>query len=192
MKACEKIGSAEPAILSVLQLSGCQTQWIHIEELRSRQCYLTPSEYAALTSWLPATCEKEAEVSALSVAEICETHDSGGDNQLGQRHPCFVARPAPEVVCARCPPCIRGQVTSTWQHDQLVLCCSPPDCLLEMDISNISDLHLADHLCQGRAIFPYSRSDDDTLLVECLTLLRRVVTPYQSKLDFIVVRLVAS
>ena len=54
LKACEKLGSAEPAILSVPQLRGRQAQWMHIEEIRKRQCYLTPSEFATLTSWLPA------------------------------------------------------------------------------------------------------------------------------------------
>ena len=60
------------------------------------------------------------------------------------------------------------------------------------EISKISDPLLADYLCQGRAIFPYSRSEDDTLLVECLVPLRKIVAPYPLSLDYIVARQVES
>ena len=48
-----------------------------------------------------------------------------------------------------------------------------------------------EHLCQGRAVFPYPRNDDDTLLVECLMPLRTVVTPYPFKQEYIIARLIA-
>jgi hypothetical protein len=67
----------------------------------------------------------------------------------------------------QCPPCIEGQIVSTIYHDQLVLCCSLPAYLPEVDISAISDLLPADHLGQGRAVFTYPRSDDDVSVVEC-------------------------
>jgi hypothetical protein len=126
------------------------------------------------------------------VKETRETWYRGDERQLRKRRHCLATRETPDSVGARCPPCIRGQVASTWQHDQLVLRSSLPDCFSKKDISNISDLLLADHLCQGRAIFPYPRSEDDTFLVECLTLLRNIVAPYPLTLDYIVVRQVAS
>ena len=67
-----------------------------------------------------------------------------------------------------------------------------PDCVLETDISKISDPLLADYLCQGRAIFPYTCNEDDGFLVECLAPLRRIVTPYPLPLDYIVTRQVES
>ena len=67
-----------------------------------------------------------------------------------------------------------------------------PECVLETDISKISDPLLADYLCRGRAIFPYSRSEDDAFLVECLTPLRKIVIPYPLSLDYIVARQVES
>ena len=78
------------------------------------------------------------------------------------------------------------------EYDQLVLRSSLPACVSETDISKISDPLLADYLCQGRAIFPYSRSEDDAFLVECLTPLRKIVIPYPLSLDYIVARQVES
>ncbi len=37
-KACGKLGGSQPAILFPVQLRGSHTWWMHLEELRSRQC----------------------------------------------------------------------------------------------------------------------------------------------------------
>ncbi len=57
-----------------------------------------------------------------------------------------------------------------------------------MDISRISDPLLLDYLCHGRAVFPYSCNDNDTFLVECLTSLRKVVSPYPFKQEYLIAR----
>ena len=41
LKACRKLGSAKPAILGVLQLRGPQTKWLHMDELKQKQCHLS-------------------------------------------------------------------------------------------------------------------------------------------------------
>ncbi len=148
---------------------------MHIEELRKQLCYIISSEYATLNSWLPATnTVVSAPVdTAVPLGETCETGDSESERQLSKRHHCPVTRVTSGSTCELCPPCIRGQVASSWQHDQLVLRSSLPECVLETDISKISDPLLADYLCQGRAIIPYSRNEDDAFLVECLTQLRK-------------------
>jgi hypothetical protein len=45
LKACAKLGSAEPAILSVLHLCRCQAQWMHIEELRRQHLKTRTQQY---------------------------------------------------------------------------------------------------------------------------------------------------
>ena len=194
LQACAKLGSAEPAIISALHLRGCQAHWMHIEELRTRRCGITSSEYATLTSWLPAndTGAPAPVDTTVPPGETSETGGSGGEKQLSKRRHCPVPRVTPGSTCALCPPCIRGEVVSTWQYDQLVLCPSLPECVSETDISKISDPLLADYLCQGRAIFPYSCNEDDAFLVECLTPLRKIVAPYPLSLDYIVARQVES
>ena len=91
-------------------------------------------------------------------------------------------------VSAQLPPCIDGLITDTLQHNQLVLCSPPPDCLPEVDILRISDPLLLDYLCRSRAIFPYFCNDNDTFLVECLTSLRKVVFPYPYKQEYLIAR----
>lgn len=86
-------------------------------------------------------------------------------------------------------PCIGGQITDTLQHNQLVLHYSPPDCLPEMDLSNVSDPLLLDYLCDGRTVFPCPCNDNDTFMVECLTSLRKVVSPYPFKQEYLIARL---
>ena len=63
-----------------------------------------------------------------------------------------------------------------------------------MDISKISDPLLLDYLCHGRAVFPYLCNDNDNgaLMLECLTPLRQVVSPYPFKQEYVVVRLFAA
>ena len=57
-----------------------------------------------------------------------------------------------------------------------------------MNISDLSDLQLAGHLCQWRAVFPYQCCDDDVIMVECLVPLRKVATPYPFKLEYIIIQ----
>jgi hypothetical protein len=41
LKACEKLGSTEPAITSIMNFSDSQNQWLHVEALKKRKCHLT-------------------------------------------------------------------------------------------------------------------------------------------------------
>jgi hypothetical protein len=67
-------------------------------------------------------------------------------------------------------------------------------CIRDGHLQDLSDPLLADYLCQGRAIFPYSCNEDEAFLVECLTPLRKIgaVVPYPLSLDYIVARQVES
>ena len=69
LKACERLGSAEPAILSISELRGSQNQWRHLGEFTSRQCSLNHSEHTTLTSWISAAQSQVAKTSA-GVSEI--------------------------------------------------------------------------------------------------------------------------
>jgi hypothetical protein len=164
LKACGKLGGSETAILSTAQLRGGQTRWMHSEELRSRQCHLTTSEYTALTSWLPAPRESGGEESAeglgASATEAGEALITGGEggaacvDPSGRSRPPLMKTRATAADPAQCPSCIGGQVIGTPQHDQLVLRYSPPDCHPEADISNLPDPLLLDYLCHGRLSSP--------------------------------------
>ena len=202
LKACKKLGGSQPAILSPAQLRGSNTWWMHLEELRSRQCQLTIPEYTALISWLPQAAPRVHRVGdtpvalEASVPATCEVSTTRCDSRGGQ----IRLEPAPflaQTTAAdpvQCPPCIRGHIIGTLQHDQLLLSSSPPDCLPEVDISKISDPLLLDYLCHGRAVFPYLCNDNDNgaLMLECLTPLRQVVSPYPFKQEYVVVRLFAA
>jgi hypothetical protein len=47
LAACASLGSAEPAILSISQLRGTQTQWLRLDELANRHCHLSPQRGGA-------------------------------------------------------------------------------------------------------------------------------------------------
>jgi hypothetical protein len=72
-------------MLSRSQLRGSQTQWMHLGELKSRQCHLAPLEHAALISWLPASQEQtvgaSAEASELPIAMEDVAPDSGSHSE---------------------------------------------------------------------------------------------------------------
>ena len=87
--------------------------------------------------------------------------------------------------------CIEGQVIGTAPHDHLVLRCLPLEGPPGLDISAISDLQLADHLCRMRAIITHYRSEDDYSLVECLIPLRKVVKSYPFDQELLTTRLVS-
>ncbi len=67
---------------------------------------------------------------------------------------------------ALCPPCIGGLIFGTLQHNRLVMRYLPPDCLLELEISNISNPLMLDYLCHrdGRS---YSCNKNDYLKDAC-------------------------
>jgi len=199
LKACRKLGCSDPAaILSTAQLKGSQARWLCLEELRTRKCHLTASEHAALTSWLPEPLRREAgELPARLEASLSEASEflmaSNADdvtcNSLSRmsqlkRAPLSVATLDP----ARCPPYIGGQIVDTVQCNQMILCHMPSTCLPDVDISALPDAILLHHLCSERAIFPLSCSDSDTIMVECLVPLRRVVSPYPFKQEYMVAR----
>ncbi len=71
--------------------------------------------------------------------------------------------------------------------DHLVLGSSLPKELPVLDISVIPDQQLVGYLCRTGAVFPFPKSDDDIPLVECLLQLR-IVFPYRSQLEYILVR----
>jgi hypothetical protein len=52
LQACQKLGRAEPAILTVQQLRGSHLQRLQIAKLKHRKCHLTPDEFLALGSHL--------------------------------------------------------------------------------------------------------------------------------------------
>ena len=203
LKACGKLGNAEPAILSAAHLSGDQHQWMSVAELQHRKCQLTAPDYTALTSWLSLGGGKEMEVGT-ALKEVGDYRQlSNLRMPTSSERECREERGSPEdpgrygrmpqatdcaaKVSIQIPPCIRGQVVGTELHAQLVLRDLLPEGLPERYISDISDQMLADHLCQARAVFPFQRCDNDTTLVECLTPLR-TVTPYRSQLEYIIVR----
>lgn len=205
LKACAKLGDSPMAILSTVQLrseSGDHTRWMRLDELISQKCHLTMSEYTALTSWLPApTAIRVREVAdspeALAAGEAsntCRGHEDECDHPSQKprydRMPLTTTR-AEIITPVQCPQCIGGQIADTLQHNQLVLRYSPPADLPETVISKISDPQLLTYLCHGRAVFPYPRNDNDTLMVECLMPLRTVVSPYPFKQEYMIARQLA-
>jgi ribonuclease HI len=201
LKACGKLGRSAQTILSIAQLKGNQTRWKCPEELVHRQCHgchLTTSEYAALTSWLAASGddgrsesvapvgspENEALLASATGKVVNETLTSWSQHQRRpSAYDCATA-----AASAECPPFIGGKIIGAPHHDQLVLCSTPLDRLPDVDISSLSDPVLLDFLCGVRAVFPFSRNGTDTLLIECLMSLRRVVSPYPFKQEYLLAR----
>jgi len=171
LQACRKLGNAEPAILTLTQLRGHHAGWLQVSELRRRRCQLSSAEYSALVSWLPSP----AEYSNTSNLSQPEYMSSPVASSLGH-------------TTSRCPPCILGQIVDTVDFNQLVLQPVPTLDLPDVDISTIPDQMLAEYLCLRRAVFPFPRSDDNILMVECLTQLCQVVEPYVFRQEYIVAR----
>ena len=206
LKACGKLGDSALAILSTAQLRGDHNRWMRLDELISRKCHLTMSEYTALTSWLPAPFASRvgepADSDILEVLEdaAAEASITCGGNGTEYDRPSkrrrhgrvqMTTTRAESTAPENCPQCIRGQITDMLQHNQLVLRYSPPAGLPDTDISKIADPQLLDSLCHGRAVFPYPCNDNNTVMVECLTSLRTVVSPYPFKQEYMVARLFA-
>jgi hypothetical protein len=106
LHACKKLGNAKPPILAVNQFRGSQTRWLHVSELKKRQCHLSLEEYTTLTSWLPSSVlppEKQSRPNSESA------------------HPSSVIVPTASRGPILLPPCIAGQVIKTGEHNCLVL-----------------------------------------------------------------------
>ena len=127
----------------------------------------------------------------------CPGNEEGRDDEglnapspSSERRDPLLAVDTSEMVCRPepCPPSIRGQIVDARLQNQLTLCYLPPDGLPQVNISDLSDLQLADHLCQWRAVFPFQCCDDDVTMVECLVPLRKVANPYPFKQEYIIIR----
>jgi hypothetical protein len=179
---------------------------MRLDELISRKCHLTMSEYTALTAWLPAPiASRVGEPADSDILEVLEDAAAEASNTCGgnsteydrpskrRRHGRMqmTKTRAESTAPEYCPQCIRGQITDMLQHNQLVLRYSPPAGLPDTDISKIADPQLLDSLCHGRAVFPYPCNDNNTLMVECLASLRTVVSPYPFEQEYMVARLFA-
>ena len=138
LKACGKLGDSAQAILSTAQLRGDHnlSVWMHLDELISRKCHLTMSEYTALTSWLPAPFASRvgepADSDILEVLEdaAAEASITCGGNGTEYDRPSKRRRHgrvqmtktrAESTAPEYCPQCIRGQITDMLQHNQLAL-----------------------------------------------------------------------
>ena len=174
LKACKRLGSATPAILTLSQLLGPHGSWLHTEELRQRRCHLSPPEYAALMLWLPSTKPKI------------------------DRRPLRMSAPRPDVVesalleisvSGQCPPCIRGQVVETVGTAQFTLQSLPIGGFPDAAVSAVPDTVLADNLCKSRAIIPLPRSANHSVMVECLTPFRQVFTECPPPAEYVIVRM---
>ncbi len=184
LRASEKLGSAEPAIISIAHFAGSRHQWKHIDELKYRKCQITALEYAALISWLPLEEPQEMrEATLLEDACAGEQLSFAQHTYIPQEMDSYLTIQKPMPL----PPCICGQIVGTEQHDHLVLMSSLPKELPVLDISVIPDQQLVDYLCRTRAVFPFPKSDDDFPLVECLLPLRTVFH-YRSQLEYVIVR----
>jgi hypothetical protein len=169
LAACASLGNAEPAILSISQFQGTQTQWLRSDELANRNCHLSPLEHAALTSWLSLLETQQLGMStAASRTPIAMEDGSGSSGILSQRShsavrntektadPNRLEHASPGTASAeakwrdplRCPPCIQGQISGVKPHEQLVLQCTLQSGLPEVDISTICEKQLLEYLCQ--------------------------------------------
>ena len=187
LKACGKLGSAEPAITSIRNFSDSQHQWLHVEALKKRKCHLTTPEHTALTSWLSMMTAQEM-CAAVPLAATSGGVQSEHPAQHVRRPKVLDPDPATHAtVPTRTPPCIRGQIIGIDQHDHLLLKSLLPMVTPDLDISGISDQLLAEYLCQTRSIFPFQQSEHVVTQVECLLPLRAVSSP-RSHPEYIIVR----
>ena len=172
LKACVKLGNADPAIIYVTHLLDSQQQWLPAEALKHRKCHLSPLEHAALISWLSE--ENVCEMSVKVPLEQTEVSTQSVSPTLAAQEPFHI------------PPCIRGQIIGE-EHSLLILTNTPPKELPDLDIPDLSDQRLADYLCKTRTVFPLMLNADDIIQVECLLPLR-IMSPSQSQLEYIIVK----
>jgi len=174
LQACQKLGRAEPAILTVQQLRGSQSQWLQITELKHRKCHLTPDELLALGSHLSQTDKRQ-----------------GLQSQDHLRPPPVIPLPAQQPLSTRTapviPPCIIGSVQGVTDHDQQVLHSILHD-IPDIAISDIPDRQLVAHLCNKRAIFSLPHTATGNHTVECLLPLRKVISPYPFREELTIAR----
>ena len=177
LHACQKLGQAAPAILTVVQLRGSQTKWLHASELKHRHCELTKDEISGLEQYL-------------SLAEHRQGIMNQSRNHLSQsavvpQLVSILSSPGNPVVI---PPYITGRVIETVQHSHVVLrstLCDVPQLVLK----SIPDDQLAAYLCQKRAIFSLPYTAKDSHEVECLLPLRRATSPYLYQEELIIASL---
>ena len=75
-----------------------------------------------------------------------------------------------ELTSLQLPPCIAERIKEVIGSTQLALEELPLDDILDVAISDLSDWHLATHLCQRRAVLSLQCMADSAVSIECLPL----------------------
>ncbi len=174
LQACQKLGRAAPAILTVQQLRGSQSRWLHLTELKHRHCHLTSEEFLALRSHLAQADER-----------LVPHNQDNIRPQLAM--PLLAPKPSPTRIAPLIPPYISGNVLETIDHDQQVLRSNLTD-IPDIAIADIPDSQLVAHLCRTRAILPLPHTATGSHIIECLLPLRQVVSPYPFRDEYIIAR----
>ena len=176
LSACRKLGKAR--ILTVQQLRSASGMWLHIDDLQHNHRLLSADEYASLTSWLDAAEPSSAE------ELISDDHTPTPTSTCSIRvHPQGRA-------CTACagviPPFLRGSLVRQLSDGQAELELLPDVDIPEQSIQRTSDEELARHLCQTRAVFPFTVDGTTTRDVECLLPLASVAPTAQAEASIVV------
>ena len=176
LSACRKLGKAR--ILTVQQLRSASGLWLHIDDLQHNHRLLSADEYASLTSWLDAAEPSSAE------ELISDDHTPTPTSTRSIRvHPQGRA-------CTACagviPPFLRGSLVRQLSDGQAELELLPDVGIPEQSIQRTSDEELARHLCQTRAVFPFTVDGTTTRDVECLLPLASVAPTAQAEASIVV------
>ena len=174
LSACRKLGKAR--ILTVQQLRSASGRWLHIDDLQHNHRLMSVDEYASLTSWLDAAEPSSAE------EMVSDDHTPP---PTATRH--INSQGMPCTACTGVmPPCLRGSLLRQLS-DGLAELELPRDVgIPEQSIQRTSDEELARHLCQTRAVFPFTADGMITRDVECLLPLASVMPSAQAGASIVV------
>jgi hypothetical protein len=103
-----------------MQFRGSPTQWLHVSELKKKQCYLSLEVYTALTAWLPSSAlphRQQSRPTPVHSSSVTIPSQPSG------------------LVTVWLPPCIAGQVVTTGEQNCLVLESLAHDNIPEVNIS---------------------------------------------------------
>jgi hypothetical protein len=130
------------------QLNNTTGRGLKWEEIRAKQSEITKAEYSQLLTYLPHSDERL----------LTSDDEVGGSTEKqyqlpAPQHPacCPLVR-EPTLL----PPCIAGRVSSIASYERFVLEQCPGEMISDVEISQLSDSQLMDHMCTARAVFQYT------------------------------------
>ena len=165
--ALQELGKV--GILTLPHLRHTPASWLHISDLRRRNCDLSEKDYHTLLAWISAAGILPTQVAGQRVEGSVVPPDAHLTNQPGQD-----SNSDPVSARVRLPACIVGSVQAIAPNDQVELVSPPTGAGGATQLRAVTDSTLITTLCRARSVFQIRLNGHSFTAVECLAPLSRI------------------